>query len=129
MCEAEARRRVDVDVKAIVGLEVEIEWIVGNGLRESARAAWPLLAVEDLGGDGRVGGVVGIVTVRVGWFDSENGVEEDALEVVGITRVGGSWSEADEVTGELGGGVSTARRLEVIDRGGERVVAARRGAV
>ena len=39
-----------------------------------------------------------------------------------MTGIRGGCGEANEIAGELGGGIGTARRLEVIDGGGERVV-------
>ena len=104
-------------------MEVEVEGIVGDGLRERAGAAGPLLRVVDLGRVGRVGGVVEVVAVGVGEPGGEDCVVEDALEVVAVrdelVRIAGG---ADKVAGELGGGVGAAGRLEVVGGGLERGV-------
>ncbi len=82
--ESEARGGEAGDVEARRRLKVKVEGIVCNCLNQCAGAAWPLPLIEDLCGCGRVGAVVGVVAGIVGWFDGEDGVEEDAFEVVGV---------------------------------------------
>ena len=112
---ANDRRRKQVDVQRVVIVEINIERVIGDGLRQRSRTARPFAMIIFFLGVGAIVRIIRIAAVAIGRAHSQDGVVERALQPIGIARISG---QANQITRQFQIGVTAAGRFEM--RGGIR---------